>query len=309
MGRTAAVTYEQVAAVAQQFYAAGIKNPGASLVRQELKKLADAAGTSVGSPNTIQTHLEQWRRVQRPADAQGAPAPLPPQLAGDLARALSVAAEVARKEVQAELDQSREEVATLAAEGLRLEAANADLAEQLTAMTSQRDAMHGQLAERTAEVERLREALRVSEEQRIANERLAQQATAEAQAATGRVDEIRTSTAQQVQQMQAALQQANASANEARAASVAADNRAVAAEARLEGAQEAAQAVKAQLADLQPQVARLQDAATRGAAAEATCTALREQVELLTSTLSTVAHLLPPGQRVEPAGGGKASGR
>lgn len=308
MGRAAAVTYEQVAAVADQFYRAGVKNPGASLVRGELKKLADAAGTSVGSPNTIQTHLEQWRRVQRPADAPGAPAPLPPQLAGDLARALSVAAEVARKEVQADLDQCREEVATLAAEGLRLEAANAELVEQLAAMTSQRDAMQGQLAERTAEADRLREALRVSEEQRIANERLAHAATADAQAATGRVDEIRASAGQQVQQMQATLQQANARESEARAASVAADQRAVAAEARLEGAQETAQAVKAQLADLQSQVARLQDAATRAAAAEATCAALREQVELLTSTLSTVAHLLPPGQRIEPPGG-KASGR
>lgn len=220
----------------------------------------------------------------------------------------SVAAEVARKEVQAELDQSREEVATLAAEGLRLEAANADLAEQVAAMTSQRDAMQGQLAERTAEVERLREALRVSEEQRIANERLAQQATAEAQAAAGRVDEIRASTAQQILQMQADLQQANASAHEARAATVAAEKRAVAAEARLEGAQEAAQAAKAQMAELQPQVARLQESATRGAASEATCAALREQVELLTSTLSTVAHLLPPGLTAVTQGGQAAAG-
>lgn len=94
MARPSAVTYEQVAAIANNLVAAGNRNPSAAAIREELAKRA-APGTPTGSPNTVQRHLDEWRRRERPVEAVDAPQ-LPPQLAGDIARALSAAATHAR---------------------------------------------------------------------------------------------------------------------------------------------------------------------------------------------------------------------
>ncbi len=97
-----AVTYEQVAAVANALFAQGVKNPGTKTVREELGKRAGPSG-STGSPNTIQRHLDAWRAKDRPMDP-AEPAPqLPPSLAADISRALTAAASVAREKVEERL--------------------------------------------------------------------------------------------------------------------------------------------------------------------------------------------------------------
>ena len=96
MARTS-VTFEQVAAIANALYAAGNKDPGTEAIRDELAKRA-GPGMPIGSPNTVQRHLGAWRDKSRPVDPQGPPPQLPPQLAADIARALSAAAVVAREE-------------------------------------------------------------------------------------------------------------------------------------------------------------------------------------------------------------------
>lgn len=291
MGRAPAVLYPDVAKVANEMYAEGIKDPGGASIRERLAR--NAQGKPVGSLSSIQVHLETWRRVEKPADAPGRAKPLPDRLAADIQLALDVAQETGRNEVKAELKQARDDLAALAEQGVRLEEENADLSEALAQRTSERDGMQGQLADRTSEVERLREEVRVLQEQNSALAGQAHQATAAAQAAEGRVDEIRASTERQLDEMRRAINVANERAAQAAAEAVASDRAAVAAGARLEAAQEAAADARAQLAALQARLVQLQDMAVRAAGADATTTALREEVDLLRDTLKTVANFVP----------------
>jgi chromosome segregation ATPase len=147
------VTYEQVAAVANALHAQGIKDPGTKAIREELARRAGPGGT-VGSPNTIQGHLNRWRAERRPVDAAEVPQ-LPAQLAADIGRALTAAASVARQKIEERLAQVQAEFDELVAVGEASDARIEELMHELAARTSERDSMAGQLAERTAEAAKM----------------------------------------------------------------------------------------------------------------------------------------------------------
>ena len=139
MARAPVVTYEQVETVANGLYAQGVKSPGAKAIREELAKRA-GPGNPVGSPNKIQEHLNAWRAKARPVDPIEVPQ-LPPQLAGDISRALTAAASVAREKVEERLAQVQAEFDELVAVGEGNEARIEELVQELAARTSERDSM------------------------------------------------------------------------------------------------------------------------------------------------------------------------
>lgn len=293
MGRTSSVTYEQVAAVANNLVAAGNKNPSAAAVREELAKRAQP-GAPLGSPNTIQRHLDEWRKREKPVEAIEVPQ-LPAQLAGDIARALSAAATNAREMGEERLAMVQSELDELAAVGERNEVLIEQLQQELAARTSERDGMTAQLADRTAELASVKASLQEALERATQTEREIQEANAQAQAANGRVDEIRASTDRQLAHMQQDLDHAKADAAGARAAAVDAEKRAVGAEARLAGSVETLASTREQLANWTAEAQRLQGEAAHAASAEAAAAGLREQVALLTMTLDMVKSMLPSG--------------
>lgn len=295
-----AVTFEQVAAVANALYAQGIKDPGTKAIREELAKRAGPGGTT-GSPNTIQGHLNRWRAENRPIDAAEVPQ-LPAQLAADISRALNAAASVAREKVEERLSRVQAEFDELVAVGEGSEARIDELVQELAARTSERDSMAGQLAERTAEVAELKIALATATDKAATLERELHAAQAEAQAANGRVDEIRQATDRQLTKMQADLDQSRAGQADAQRRGTEAEKHVVAAEAHLDGERAAKSALEAQVIELQGSVKRLEGEAARAAGAEASAAGLREQMVLLNDTVVMLRGLLQAaGKDVPPA--------
>lgn len=291
MARPTSITYEQVAAIAHNLVAAGNKSPSAGAVREELAKRS-APGTPIGSPNTLQKHLDEWRRRERPADPIEAPQ-LPAQLAGDLARALSAVATHAREQVEERLAQVQVELDELAVIGERnellVEQLNLDLAQR----TSERDAMAGQLEDRTNKLVELEAGLEAAQETIARLEREMLEAKATAQAATGRVEEIRTHTARQIEQMQVDLAKAQAAAADSAGRAAETQQKAVEALARLDGERAARLSLEGQLKSAAERAHALEGDSARAAAAEASATGLKEQVVLLTNTVEMLKSLLP----------------
>jgi chromosome segregation ATPase len=295
-----AVTFEQVAAVANALYAQGIKDPGTKAIREELATRAGPGGT-VGSPNTVQAHLNRWRAENRPMDAVEVPQ-LPAQLAADISRALTAAASVAQEKVEERLAQVQAELNELVTVGEASEARIEELMQELAARTSERDSMAGQLAERTAEVAELKTALTIATDKAATLERELHAAQAEAQAANGRVDEIRQATERQITKMQSDLDQARAGQADAQHHGSEADKRAVATEARLDGERAAKVALEARMVELKESLKRLEGDASRAAAAEAAATGLRDQVTLLNETVAMLRSLLEASGKAAPPG-------
>lgn len=283
------VTYEQVAAAADELAASGVKEPGAKAVREVLAARTKP-GDPIGSPNTIQRHLAVWRR-DRPVSLVDNPT-LPHALAGDLARAISMATETARGESAAKLAQLDRELADLTVVGERAEAQIEALQLELRERTSERDRAQGQLAEQMdsgsllrAEVERLTSCLKTRETALTVAERAALVADA-------RVSEIQTAAAadretarhitEELQSRLAASQQIVASAGE----------RAAGAEGRVDELKDAKRRLEAQVSALTENVAALTDEARRAAAAEAEAASLRDQVKLLETTNAMFKQLL-----------------
>jgi len=285
------LSYEQVAAIANTLVGLGIANPSAKQVREELVKRA-GAGAPVGSPNTIQRHLEAWRTRDRPLEPALVPA-IPDQLATDLLRALNVAAAQASAPVEQQLAQSRAEVAELAAAGEALEARVDELAQDLAARTSERDSMAGQLAERTAEAQELKAGLAAATTRVSTLERELHTAQAAAQAADGRVEEIRAASERQSERFEGELAKARAAETAATQRAIDAEKLAVGAQAHLEGERSAKAALEAQVADLQRRVKQLEAEAARAAAAEAAAAGLRDQVGLLNETNALLRGMVP----------------
>jgi len=271
-----AVTFEQVAAVANVLYAQGIKDPGTKAIREELAKRA-GPGSPTGSPNTIQAHLNRWRAENRPVDAAEVPR-LPAQLAADIARALTAAAAVAREKVEERLARVQAEFDELLSAGQANEARIEELTQEL--------------AERTAETAEVRASLASTSEKAATLERELHAAQADAQAANGRVDEIRQATERQLAKMQAELDQERVGLAEAQLGRVEAEKRAVAAEAHLEGERAARAHLEAQCRELQGDVKRLEGEAARAASAEASAVGLREQLALLNNTVDMLRGML-----------------
>lgn len=286
-----AVTYEQVAAVANALYAQGIKDPGTKAIREELAKRAGPGG-SAGSPNTIQGHLNIWRVKDRPADPTDPAPALPPQLTAEIGRSLNAVASIAREKVEEKLALVQAELNELVATGEGHEARIEELTQELAARASERDSMAGQLAERTAEVSELKTTLGAVQERAAATERELHVAQADAQAAIGRVDEIRSSMDKQLAKVQAELDQARAGQAEAAARASEAEKHVVGAEAHLDGERAAKKLLEAHVAELQSAVKRLENDASRASAAEAAAAGLRDQVRLLNETVAMLRGML-----------------
>ena len=283
----AAVTYEQVAAIANALYAAGDRDPGTRAVREELAKRAGPGGIT-GSPNTIQRHLDQWRTKDKPLEAQEIPQ-LPPQVAADLQRALNAAASMAREKVEERLAQVMGELDELATTGEANETRIEQLTQELVTRTSERDSMQGQLTERTNEVDELKAALASTTEKLTRLETELHAAQTAAQEATGRVEEIRSSTDKQLESMRAEREQATHAKAEA-------EKDSVGTKVRLEAEREAKAAVEQRVAELVAAIARLEPEATRAAAASVEVAGLRRELERQDTTITMLQSLLNPNK-------------
>jgi colicin import membrane protein len=295
-----AVTYEQVAAVANSFYAQGIKNPGTKAIRGELSKRA-GPGSTTGSPNTIQRHLNEWRLKDRPVEVAELPQ-LPPQLAGEIARALNAAASAAREKVEECLIQVQAELDELAATGEVNDVRIEEMTQALAARTSERDSMAGQLADRTSELNELRVLLAAAQEKCATMERELHAARAEVQAMNGRVDEIRQATERQLAKVQTDLDGARAGQVDAERRAADAEKSAASAEARLEGERSAKKVLEVGVAELRATVKRLDGDAAKAHAAEATAVGLREQLASMNGTVEMLKGMLKQRDYV-PTGG------
>jgi len=136
------VSFEQVAAAADSLLGAG-RQPTIQAVREAL-------GT--GSPNTIHRHLSDWR-ASRPRAATSA-VEVPSELSAAFLSALDRTAAAARAEKENQIVTLQAEAAELATVGEALEAERDALAEQVVALTTDRDRWEATAAERQAEIER-----------------------------------------------------------------------------------------------------------------------------------------------------------
>lgn len=301
MPRTANVTYEQVAAIANNLVAEGIRDPSARAIRDALLKRA-APGVPTGSPNSIQKHLEAWRRQEKPAERMEAPQ-LPAQLASDLARALSAAATVAEERCAVRQTQLQDELNQVIETGEQLELQVEHLSAELAARTTERDGMAGQLADRTAELAEAKASMVEVQRRAELAERELGTARADVQAANGRIDEIRQATERQLAAAQQELAQSRSGEGEARKLAAAAELRAVAAEAHLESERNAMRALEADAAELRVALKQHEADAVRAGAAEATVAGLRGHVTLLEETITTLRAMLPASHEKSPEAG------
>lgn len=136
-------------------------------------------------------------------------------------------------------------------------------------------------------------------------------AQGDAQAAIGRMDELRVSTDRQLAKLYAELELARVAhaaveqrAMEADRRAADSEMRAVAAEAHLEGERKAKAALEAQVSALQGGVKPAQADAARAAAAEASNAGLHAQISLLNLTIATFRELLKEAGHGKEAGDG-----
>lgn len=130
MGRTAAVTYEQVAAAAEELRASG-RTPAAKLIRHMLG--------DVGSLGTIQKHLIEWQ--SRQGDIQPATRILAPELQRAVFKFVDEEVSRINSELRQELDNCKRAAVDLAVDNERqaefVRVLQAELAVQATAKTEQ----------------------------------------------------------------------------------------------------------------------------------------------------------------------------
>jgi colicin import membrane protein len=250
------ITFEQVAAAADGLMGAG-QQPTIRGIRESL-------GT--GSPNTVHKHLSAWRAARPQAVATVAT--LPASLTAAIAAEIERAAAQARAEIEARLVQAQAEAADLAGAGEVLEADQAALAEQVAALTSERDTLAGRTAQQAADI--------AAQVQQIGREQAAAEA-ARLEVATARVKieqraEQRAEQAVELARLRAALdeiqharQQAEQQAAVAAAHLEGMADRATRAESRIDQLEKRATAVARELvsanAAVQAGQARLESAA------------------------------------------------
>lgn len=291
------ISYDQVAAVAEQLVLQGVREPGAAAVRDELVKRAKPGG-EVGSPNTIQRHLVAWRKNRPEPLAESKT--LPSQLAGDLSRALMAAADVAREAAESRLAQLQSEQDSLVALGEANEAKIDNLTEQLVERTTQRDELSGKLLAQTQQAGRIQDELAAS---RAAEQAALQQLSASRaseQSANVRAEEIRGTAERERAELQAQLTAAREGLSEAIERAGQGEQRAAVAEARFEAASTTCKALQAQLDLLTANVSGLVDAAARTAAAEGAITALQEQNSLLQQTNALLQSMVKAAGGLSP---------
>lgn len=206
------ITFEQVAAVADALAGEG-QQPTIRAVRERLG--------DTGSPNTIHRHLTAWREA-RPVAAAAAQE-LPQALTVAIAAEIERAAAQARGEIEGRLVQAQAEAAELAAAGEVLEGERDELAEQVAALTSERDTLAGKAQQQAADladaqqrIEREQQAaeaarlevatLRVRAEQREAAEAAQAAEIERLRAALGEAQQGRTAAEQQAAVLAARLE-------------------------------------------------------------------------------------------------------
>lgn len=248
----AGIQFEQVAAVADALMGEG-QPPTIRAVRERLG--------DTGSPNTIHKHLATWREA-RPV-AVAAASVLPQALTAAIAAEIERAAAQARGEIEGRLVQVKTEAAELAVSGEATEAERDALAEQVAALTTERDTLTGRAAQQAADL--AEQARRIEREQQAAEAARVELATArlkiEAQA------EARADQSAEIERLRAALEVESRGriAAEQQAAVLAArleamTERTTRAEARLELIEQQAQQTAQELSSARVQVLVQQNA-------------------------------------------------
>ena len=287
MARTS-VTYDQVAAIANALYAAGNKEPGTKVIRDELAKRA-GPGMPIGSPNTVQKHLGVWREKARPIDPPGPAPQLPPQLAADIGRALNAAAVVAKEESESRLQQVRAELADLAENGETFEIQIDGLTQALAARTSERDTLVGQLKEQVSEVQELKATFEREQATAEALRLDCAKAQIKSETADSRVAEV-LSREGELRAELAAVRNDLAAVQQARSE---AERRADIAEAHLADANDTNARAENRFNEFRASVKGLERTPERAAAAEASVTELRAQVAMLKELLANALASKP----------------
>lgn len=149
------ITFEQVAHGADALVGEG-QQPTIRAIRERLG--------DTGSPNTIHKHLTAWRAA-RPVAAASAH-DLPQALTAAIGAEIERAASQARAEIEGRLAQSLAEAADLAGAGESLEAERDMLAEQVVALTSERDTLAGKASQQAVDL--VEQAQRIEREQKAA---------------------------------------------------------------------------------------------------------------------------------------------
>ena len=198
MARTG-VTFEQVSAAADALAGEG-KTPSITAVREKL-------GT--GSPNTIHAHLKTWREARPVARAEAVE--LPADLRNAIAHEMQKTASAARAEVQELLVQAQAEAAELARAGEELEVERDQLAEQVLALTTERDTLLGKSHEQATAL--MEAAQRIEREQQAAEAARIELAKAQLKIDQANANEARYST--EISELKTALKSAEKEAVEA----------------------------------------------------------------------------------------------
>ena len=284
------VTYDQVAAIANALYAAGNKEPGTKVIRDELAKRA-GPGMPIGSPNTVQKHLCVWREKARPIDPPGPAPQLPPQLAADIGRALNAAAAIAKEESESRLQQVRAELADLAENGESFEIQIDELTQALAARTSERDTLVGQLKEQASEVQELKATFEREQATAEALRLDCAKAQIKSETADSRVAEV-LSREGELRSELAAVRNDLAAVQQARSE---AERRADIAEAHLADANNTNARAENHFNEFRTAVKGLERTPERAAAAEASVTELRAQVAMLKELLAKALAPKPTG--------------
>jgi DNA repair exonuclease SbcCD ATPase subunit len=278
MGRKAAVTYEQVAAVANGLVALGMDDPGPKVIREELANRA-GAGAQIGSFGTIQKHLGRWRVEGRPIDPPLQLPDVPPQLLSELRRALAAVAQVAKETSERRVGQLELELAELASSCESHDARLDASAEDLAALTTERDVMAGRLYEHSAEATRLDAALTASTG--VCHELRLELVAAQARlhgvenqlaAAARDSDEVRTQLATMLGELKVSGE-----------ALVEADREVVLLKAQLLAAHAALSGAERREKELHQRALELEPWVVRCAGAESAVTELRKQADVLSS--------------------------
>lgn len=300
MGRPG-ITYETFTSVADAYVEAG--TPAAKVT---LKMLAEKLAASNSS---LVKFKRKWISTQPQIKQQIREMPI------DIAASIEAYAD---RRVHATREDLGEQLQQAEATELALLAEANDLAEELEALRKESRVLatdmivlDAQNKRQSSEITELKSNLESATDRASATTHALHAAQGDAQAAIGRMDELRVSTDRQLTKLYAELELARVAhaaveqrAMEADRRAADSEMRAVAAEAHLEGERKAKGALEAQVSALQGDVKPAQADAARAAAAEASNVGLHAQISLLNLTIATFRELLKDAGHGKEAGDG-----
>ncbi len=157
--------------------------------------------------------------------------------------------------------------------------------------------MAGQLSDRTNETTELKTALLAALEKLGALERELHVAQVKAQAAGGRVEEVRESTDRLLSKMQRELDQARTGQAKAEHRATEAEKLVARTQAHIDDERSAKTVLSAHVGELQAAVKSLEGSSARAAAAEASTAGLTNQVAWLNETVAMLRSMVPTPAR------------